>query len=95
MGPVSGMWEARQIVDHLRGQRIDVDAARAEGRFELLPLAALHPDDLVDRALDEGFPAVRISAEAAAALTVLSLEEYKDVEQNMDRLCQTRPVSAL
>jgi anti-anti-sigma factor len=83
------------IVGHLRGQGIDVAAARAEGRFELLPLAAFYPSEVVDRALDEGFPAVRMSAEAAAVLSVLEPAEYRDVEQNMDRLCRTGPVSAL
>jgi anti-anti-sigma regulatory factor len=87
------------ILDHLRGQGIDVGAATAEGRFELLPLTAFYPSQgqgvVVDRALDEGFPAVRLSAEVAAALTVLTPQAYRDIEQNMDRLCRTRPVSAL
>jgi anti-anti-sigma factor len=38
---------------------------------------------------------VRLSAEVAAALTVLTPQAYRDIEQNMDRLCRTRPVSAL
>jgi MEDS: MEthanogen/methylotroph, DcmR Sensory domain len=46
------------ILDHLRGQGIDVGAATAEGRFELLPLTAFYPSQgqgvVVDRALDEG-----------------------------------------
>jgi anti-anti-sigma factor len=87
------------VLGHLRGRGIDVDAATAQGRFELLPLRAFYPeqgqDVVVDRALDAGFAAVRMSAETAAALTVLTPQTHQDIEQNMDRLCRTRPVSAL
>ncbi|MGC1211161.1 MAG: MEDS domain-containing protein [Micromonospora sp.] len=78
---------------------IDVAEATRDGRLEILPLADFYPregqDRIVDRALAEGFPAVRMSAEAAAALAVLSPDEYLALERNMDRLCRTRPVSAM
>jgi anti-anti-sigma factor len=47
------------------------------------------------RALAEGFPAVRMSAEASAAMTVLSPGEYLSLEQRMAELVCTLPVSAL
>jgi hypothetical protein len=72
--------EQGAVLGRLRDQGIDVDAAMAEGRFELLPLAAFYPsqgqDVVVDRALGEGFPAVRMSAEAGAASTVPTAETY-------------------
>jgi hypothetical protein len=90
---------SRSVLARLRERGIDVDAARIEGRFEVLAPTAFSPpqgqDVVVDRALDGGFPAVRISGEAAAALTVFSPAVYQVIEQQMDRLCRTRPVSAL
>jgi anti-anti-sigma factor len=87
------------LLGHLRARGIDVDAAAAEGRLELLPLDVFYPpggqDVVVDRALDEGFPALRMSAEADSARAVLTAEAYKDVESRIDRLCRTRPVSAM
>jgi anti-anti-sigma factor len=89
----------RSVLARLRGRGIDVDAATVEGRFEVVaPSVFSTPEGqgvVVDRALDGGFPAVRISGEAAAALTVFSAGAYQVIEQQMDRLCQTRPVSAL
>lgn len=78
---------------------VDVAEAMRDGRLEILPLAEFYPpegqDRVIDRALAEGFQAVRMSAEATAALTVLPPEKYLDIERNMDRLCRTRPVSAM
>jgi anti-anti-sigma factor len=87
------------VLAHLRYHGIDVDAATAEGRLELLPIDAFYPpggqDAVVDRALDEGFRALRITAQAHAARTVLTPEAYRDVERKTDQLCRTRPVSAM
>ena len=73
-------------------------AATAEGRFELLPLTAFYPwqgqDVVVDRALDEGSRRCGC-LRVAAALTVLTPQAYRDIEQNMDRLCRTPGVGAM
>jgi anti-anti-sigma factor len=78
---------------------VDVAAATGERRLEVLPVDAFFPagghDLVIDRALADGFPAVRMSAEATAALTLLSPEAYLAVEQNVDRITRGRPVSAL
>jgi anti-anti-sigma factor len=87
------------LFGYFRACGIDVDAAAAEGRLELLPLESFRSaggqDDVVDRALDEGFPALRMSAQADAARAVLTAEAYLDLERRIDRLCRTRPVSAM
>lgn len=78
---------------------VDVAEATRDGRLEILALADFYPPEgqerIIDRALAEGFPAVRMSAEASAALAVLSPKEYLDLERNMDRLSRARPVSAM
>jgi anti-anti-sigma factor len=90
--------EDGSVLAHLGEYGIDVGAATAEGRLELLPIDAFYPDGqeaVVDRALDEGFPALRITAEAHAVRTVLSPEAHLDIERKTDELCRTRPVSAM
>jgi anti-anti-sigma regulatory factor len=83
----------------LRAHGIDVDALRAERRVEILtpevyyPVGA--PEAVVDRALADRFPAVRISGSAGSALAVVSAAGHRDIEWVVDRLCRTRPVSAL
>jgi anti-anti-sigma factor len=78
---------------------IDTGALRADGRLEILapevyyPVGA--PEAVVDRALTEGFPAVRISGAATSALSVVTPAGHRDIEWGVDRLCRTRPVSAL
>lgn len=86
---------AAQLPEH----GVDVAALRAERRLEILtpevyyPVGA--PEAAVDRALADRFPAVRISGAATAALTVVSAAGHRDIEWGVDRLCRTRPVSAL
>ncbi|WP_433557716.1 MEDS domain-containing protein [Pseudonocardia xinjiangensis] len=96
---VEGAEAGNPLFGHLRGCGIDVDAAAEEGRLELLPIEAFSSpgaqDQVVDRALDEGFPALRMSAQADSARTVLTTEAYQDLERRIDRLCRTRPVSAM
>jgi anti-sigma B factor antagonist len=50
---------------------------------------------LVDRVLDEGYPALRISGEATTAHEVLTPGAHREVEDLVERLCASRPVSAL
>jgi anti-anti-sigma factor len=78
---------------------VDVGAAVTSGQLEILPLPAFYPEEgqrlVVERALDQGFQRVRMSAEAGSALTYLSADRYRQVEAAMEELCRTRPVSAL
>jgi anti-anti-sigma factor len=95
----NGRAEDGSVLAHLREYGIDVGAATAEGQLELLPIDAFYPPDgqeaVVDRVLDEGFPALRMTAEAHAVRTVLSPEAHLDIERKTDELCRTRPVSAM
>jgi MEDS: MEthanogen/methylotroph, DcmR Sensory domain len=50
---------------------------------------------VVERALAEGFAGMRLAGEVHAALTRLTPAAYRDVEQRMNVLMRTRPVSAL
>lgn len=85
---------AVQLREHL-----DTDALLAEGRLEIVPPEAYYPvgapQAVVDRVLAEGFPGVRISGVADSALDVVTAAGHRDVEWGVDRLCRTRPVSAL
>ncbi|MGR6964056.1 MEDS domain-containing protein [Geodermatophilus sp. URMC 61] len=83
----------------LEAHGVDAATAVADGRLALVPLAEFYPSDgqrlVVDRALAEGFPAVRMSVGALAAVTVLSPGHYLTVERRMDELVRSLPVSAL
>jgi anti-anti-sigma factor len=87
------------VVATLEAHGVDAATAVAEGRLAVLSPAEFYPTDgqrqVIDRALAEGFPAVRMSAEAAAALTILSPEDYLSMERGMDELARGLPVSAL
>jgi anti-anti-sigma factor len=78
---------------------VDVAAATADGRLAMLPLAEFYPPagqvPVVERALAEGFTRVRMTAEASAALGLLTESDYARIERTMDELCRTRPVSAM
>ena len=87
------------VIAALEAHGVDAATAVAEGRLALLPLAEFYPTEgqrqVVDRALAEGFPAVRMSAGASAALTILSPGDHLSVERGMDELARSLPVSAL
>lgn len=89
----------RSLLAVLADRGVDVTAATADGRLEALPLADFYsptgPGVIVDRALAEGFDGVRLTAEAATALSMLSSDAHLKVERDADQLCRTRPVSAL
>ena len=87
------------VIAALEAHGVAAATAVAEGRLALLPLAEFYPTEgqrqVVDRALAEGFPAVRMSAGASAARTILSPGDYLSVERGMDELARSLPVSAL
>jgi anti-anti-sigma factor len=79
----------------------DVGVARAvrRGQLRFVPLAEFFPGAgqaaLVRGALAEGYPGVRLSAQADAALSTVGAENYQSVDDEMDRLCANLPVWAL
>jgi anti-anti-sigma factor len=87
------------VIDALEARGVDAATAVVEGRLALLPLAECHPTNghrqLVDQALAEGFPAVRLSTGDAAAMTMLSPGDYLSVDERIDELVRTLPVSVL
>jgi anti-anti-sigma regulatory factor len=90
---------ADSLVAVLEPRGVDAGAAVREGLLVVLPptefFLAEGPGPAVERALAEGFPAVRMSAEAGAALTVVSPAVHRWFEQGVDELVRTRPVHAL
>ena len=83
----------RSVLAVLSEQGIDVGAATAAGHLEVLPMSEFCQADLVEQALDDGFPAVRVSTEAGQA--VASEPSFADIEQAIERLCRAPQVSAL
>ncbi len=83
----------------LEAHEVDAPTARREGRLALVPLAEFYPADgqrlVVDRALAEGFPAVRLSAGVLGAVTILSAGHRLTVERRLEELVRSLPVSAL
>jgi anti-anti-sigma factor len=51
--------------------------------------------DLVEDALRDGFPGVRVTARANVGDSLVDGQEHADLERSMNRLCHTLPVSAL
>jgi anti-anti-sigma regulatory factor len=90
---------ADSLVAVLEPRGVDAGAAVREGRLVVLPPADFFlpegPGRAVERALAEGFPAVRMSAEAGAAQTVVSAAVRRWFEQGVDEQVRTRPVHAL
>jgi anti-anti-sigma regulatory factor len=83
----------------LEARGVDVAAAVRDGNLAVLPVEEFYPPEgqrvVVERALAEGFAAVRISAEAGVALAVLSPDAVHGVELQIDELARTRPVHAM
>ncbi len=83
----------------LEAHEVDAPTALREGRLTLVPLAEFYPTDVqrlvVDRALAEGFSAVRMSVGVLGALTILSPGHHLTVEQRLEELVRSLPVSAL
>ncbi|MCO1656100.1 MEDS domain-containing protein [Pseudonocardia humida] len=89
----------RGVLSTLSAQGIDVGSAIGDGVLEVLsPDEFYRPggqEALLDRVLAEGYPSLRISGEASSAYGVLTPAAHREIEDLMDRLCATRPVSAL
>jgi anti-anti-sigma factor len=89
----------RSILRTLQRHGIDVSAATAQGRLALLPLPEFYPPaghtEMIDRALAEGHRALRISAAANAALTIMPEHVYSGIERAIDQLCLTHRFSAM
>jgi len=87
------------LVPELRQVDSEVAKAVREGQFAFLPLEDFFPGarqaDLVRRALDEGYPGVRLSAQSDAAVRGVGADDYRAIDHRMDELCASLPVSAL
>jgi anti-anti-sigma factor len=74
-------------------------SAVSDGRIEVVPLREVYrpggSEQLVDRALAEGFPAVRVSADLSAAFELFGRPGVEEVERGLDELSHHRPLSAL
>jgi hypothetical protein len=90
---------ARSILTVLANQNVDIDDALRRKQLQLLPLHEFYAPQgqlqLVKKALAEGYRAVRMSAEAKAALSILPRANHLEIEASMEHLCRTHPVSAL
>jgi anti-anti-sigma factor len=77
----------------------DVAPAHRDGQIAVFPSEEVFPGgrqaELVQRALDEGYPGVRLFARADAGLTETDLEEYRALDRLTDELCARLPVTAL
>jgi anti-anti-sigma factor len=97
--PEDPLHAADSLVAALEAHGVDATAATRDGRLAVLPLAEFYRPEgrvsVVDRALAEGFQSVRMSAEARAALTVLSPAAHLGFERRMEELTRIRPVSAM
>jgi anti-anti-sigma factor len=88
----------RSVLEVLRNQGIDVHAATAGGRMQVVPLPEFYPTGyrpMAERALADGFRAVRVSGEVEAVLRFLSEDAYAAVERHVDGWCRTGRFSSL
>jgi stage II sporulation protein AA (anti-sigma F factor antagonist) len=87
------------LVPALRTGGREAALALRQGQLSFVPALDFFPGarqaELVHQALDEGYPAVRLSARADAALSHESLDEYQAIDHLMDELCLSLPVTAL
>ena len=91
---------ARALLGLLDAQRAHVDDAVVRGQLEVVEADrdVFSPQglaDVVDRALHQGYPHVRISGEAATAQAVVPARSQEELERATDLLCHTRPVSVM
>lgn len=90
---------ATGLLELLGGVGVDTVAALANGLLEPLSPSDFYPADgqetVVRRALDAGWLRVRMTAEAGLALSRMPAERYHSLEQDMDEMCRTLPVSAM
>ncbi len=87
------------FVQVLQQRGVDVATAAAEGQLTVLGPEEFYPPggkrQMIESALAEGFPAVRLSAESRTALSVMPPETHDGFEAQMNELCRAYPVSAL
>ena len=95
-----GVPVSRSLGAVLAEQRVPLDGAVDRGQLRIV--VADHdvysPDGLsalVDQALAQGYPRVRMSGEAETAHEVMSPMEHLEFERATDQLCRTSPVSVL
>ena len=83
----------------LRPETDGLTRAVRDGQFTVIPLEDLFPGArqgaLVRAALAEGYPGVRFSTHANAALGAVGDEDYQAIDRLVDELCARLPVSAL
>lgn len=86
-------------VSQLQQGGVDVARAVRDGQLTFVSAERFFPGaeqaTLVRRALDRGFPGVRLSAQADAALDHVGVERYQAIDHSMDELCAGLPVMAL
>ena len=74
-------------------------SAISEGRLHVVPIEEVYrpggSEQLVGRALAEGFTAVRVSADLGAAVELLGKSRLARVEQGLEQLCRHGPMSSL
>jgi anti-anti-sigma factor len=78
---------------------LDVTAAERDGRLSIVPMTEWYPVSgrwaVIERALAEGFPSVRVSGEARTALALHPWDTLAGFERQMDDLVRSRPVHAM
>jgi anti-anti-sigma factor len=83
----------------LASRGVDTADAAREGSLAVVDPPGFYPAQgqaaLVDRMLDTGRPGLRLVAHAEVALGYLGEAGYRRVEQEMEHLCATRPVTLL
>lgn len=76
-----------------------VARAMRDGQFSFISLEEFFPGAqqaaLARRALAEGYPGVRFSAQADAALQSIGERDYRAIDELMEELCRSSAVSAL
>ena len=78
---------------------VDVTAAHRRRQLELVPVEEFYSvpgqRPMVQQALQEGYPAVRLCAQAEAALAHLRPDDYLRYDLAWEELCRQLPVSVL
>jgi anti-anti-sigma factor len=94
-----GSAQEGRLLAALRGNGVDAVAATAEGRLSVIPVPEFYPAGGpwpgVERALAEGYRGLRIAAEASTALTFLTWPAYMAIEQEIEEITRTHPLSAM
>ena len=90
---------ARSLSGLLQDQP-DAGEAVERGQIQVVPADRTAYDPVwrasaVEDALRQGYPSVRVSAEATTAWSVMPPNRHAEVERTTERLCQTLPVSVM